>query len=57
MAADIIVFGIISGDFLFYIDKVWWGDSNENTQHTFMLEKLKEISLLCLLSCAMINTH
>ena len=26
------------------------GDFNDNTQHTFMSEKLKEISLLCLVS-------
>ena len=37
IAADFIVFGIISGDFLFYIDKVCqWGDSNDNIEHTFM---------------------
>ena len=27
-----------------------WGDSNENTQHTLMLEKLEKISLLGILS-------
>ena len=57
--ADITVSAINFGWFPFYIDMVCcvyslelprWGDSNENTQHTFMLEKLKEISLLCLLS-------
>ena len=26
-----------------------WGDSNENTQYTFMLKKIEKISLLCLL--------
>ena len=57
--AEDIVFWIISGDYLFCIDKVcclyslylpWWGNSNENTQHIFMSEKLKEISLLFCLS-------
>ena len=59
IAADTIVFRIIVSGFLFYIDKVCCvsslesprrGDSNENRQHTFMSEKLKEISLLCLLT-------
>ena len=27
-----------------------WGDSNENTQHTFMLMKIENISLLCFLA-------
>ena len=26
-----------------------WGDSNDNTQHTFMLKKINNITLLCLL--------
>ena len=57
IVAYILVFGIISGDFLFYIDKVCcayslesprWVDSNESTQHTFMWEtqRVKKISLL-----------
>ena len=55
IAANIIIFGIIWGDFLFYFDKVGyvyslespqWGDSNENTQHTFILQKIETISLL-----------
>ena len=35
------------------------GDSNENTYHTLVLEKLKEIALLCPPPHpgAMINTH
>ena len=27
-----------------------WGDSNENTQHTFMLKKIENLSLFCLLA-------
>ena len=27
-----------------------WGDSKENTQHTFLLKKVEKISLLCLLT-------
>ena len=43
VAADIFIFGIIKGDFHFYIDN----GSNENTQHIFMLKKIENISLLC----------
>ena len=66
MAAYIIEFGIISGYFLFYLDKVYcvyslesplWGDSTENTQHTFMLEKLKENPYYAFCHGAMINTY
>ena len=55
-SADIIVFGIISGDFLFILIMVccvislespWLGDSNQKTQHTFMLKKIERISQLC----------
>ena len=42
IAADIIIFGIIKDVFLFYmvcclylLESPCWGDSNENTQHTF----------------------
>ena len=50
---------IILGDFPF-ISKIVFcvyslesprlGDSNENTQHTFMLKKIEKMSLLCLLT-------
>ena len=34
------------------------GNSNENTQYTFMLKKIEKISLFCLLTWrAMFNTH
>ena len=47
-------FGIIRVIFFFVLKMVycvyslesrWWGDSNENTQHTFMLKKIEEIPL------------
>ena len=51
IAADIIVIGIISDDFLFFnIDKVccvyslkspWWGDYHKNEQNTFILRKIE----------------
>ena len=59
IAADTIIFGIILGNFLFILKMVCfvyslesprWGDSNENTQHTFVLKKIEKISLLCLLT-------
>ena len=49
----------ISGDFLYILKMVCcvyslesprWGDSNENTQHTCMLKKIKKPSLLSLLT-------
>ena len=52
-------FWIILDDFLFYIEMVYcvytlesprWRDSNENTQHAFMLRKIENIFLLCLLA-------
>ena len=64
-AADIIVFGIISSDFLFYIDNdmLWYslesphrGDSNENTQHIFMIEKRKKMPYYASNPGIMINT-
>ena len=33
---------------VYSLESPWWGDSKENTQYTFMLEKLKEIILLAL---------
>ena len=64
IAADIIVFGIYSSEFLFYIDNVTIivccvysleshrrGHSDKHVLHTFMLEKLDKMSLLWLLSC------
>ena len=42
---------------LYSLELPRWGDSNENTQHTFMLKKIKKIYLLCLLTSAMINPH
>ena len=35
---------------VFSLESPRCGDSNENTQHALMLEKLEKISLLCLLS-------
>ena len=52
-------FVIIKDDFLFYVGNgilsvltriASLGDSNENTQYTFMLKKIEKISLLCLLT-------
>ena len=49
----------IWGDFLFILRLVYCvysleslqrGDSNENTQHTFMFKKIKKMSVLCLLA-------
>ena len=33
------------------------GDSNEETQYTFMLKKIKNMSVLCLLTWGYVNTH
>ena len=41
---------------MFSLESSRWGDSNENTQHTFMLKQIENISLLCLLTGPMINT-
>ena len=58
IAADIIIFGKISGDFLFILIMVCcvyslespqWGDSNENTQRTIILQKIEKIPVSCLL--------
>ena len=52
-------FGIIRMIFIFILKMVYcvyslesprWGDSNENTQHTFILEKIEKISILSLLT-------
>ena len=45
-------FGIIQGDLLFMysLESPLLGDSNEKTQHTFMLKKIEKIFLLCLLA-------
>ena len=52
-------FGIIQGDFLFYVENgilclPRLGDSNGNTQHTFMVEKLRDILIM---PPVLINTH
>ena len=35
---------------MFSLESPRWGDSNENTQHTFMFKKIKKISLLTFLT-------
>ena len=58
IAADITVFGIFWVIFfslkmvccVYSLESSHWGDSNENTQHTFMLKKIKKISLWSLLT-------
>ena len=56
IAADLGQFRVI---FFFYVENLYcvyslespqWGDSNENTQHTFILKKIEKISLLRLLT-------
>ena len=34
---------------MYSLESPRWGDSNENTQYTFMLKKIEKIPLLCLL--------
>ena len=34
-----------------------WGDSNENTQYTFMFKKIEKKVYFATSSSAMINTH
>ena len=53
LAADIMIYGIIKGDFLFYsendivfvLNRIASMNSNENTQYTFILKKIKKINL------------
>ena len=64
---SLIVIWDISGDFLFILiveccvyslESPRWGDSNENTQYTFILQKIDKISLLSLLTLRyIINPH
>ena len=35
---------------MYSLESPRWGDSNENTQYTFMLKKIEKVSLLCLLT-------
>ena len=51
IAADIIVFQVIfflvlKRYVVYSLEWPRWGNSNENTQHTFMLEKLKDFPIM-----------
>ena len=59
IAAGIIIFGIILGNFLiilimvccvFSLELPRRGNSNENKQHSFIIKKIEKISLLCQLT-------
>ena len=49
IAADIIIFGIIQGDFLFYIDNgmLCVLIRIASMRHTFILQKIDNVALLC----------
>ena len=42
---------------VYSLELTWWGDSDENTQHTFMLKKIERYPYYASLPGAMINTH